>query len=73
MNLADLLVNLLNYVVEQSKETDPKGFKLAGYKDFNRYRPGLEGLLGVSFDIKVEGDHVWLRVERLQTTLLSEV
>lgn len=64
----DLLVNLLDYVVEQSKETDPSGFRLAGYKDFLRLKPALVGLPGVNFDQKVEGDHIWLRVDRLQAT-----
>lgn len=66
--LSDLLVNLLNYVVEQSKETDPNGFKLTGYKEFLRCKPSLTGLPGVDFDKSVEGDHIWMRVERLQAT-----
>ena len=66
--LSDLLVNLLNYVVEQSKETDPNGFKLTGYKEFLRYKPSLAGLPGVDFDKSVEGDHIWMRVDRLQAT-----
>lgn len=64
--LPDLLVNLLDYVVEQSKQTDPNGFKLSGYKEFIRLKPSLSGLPGVDFDKKVEGDHIWMRVERLQ-------
>ncbi len=63
--LADLLVNLLDYVVEQSKDIDPNGFKLNGSKEFVKYKPGLQGLPGVDFDKKVEGDHIWMRVERL--------
>ena len=64
--LSDLLVNLLNYVVEQSKVTDPNGFKLTGHKEFIRYQPSLAGLPGVDFDKSVEGDHIWLRVARLE-------
>lgn len=67
-SLSDLLVNLLNYVVEQSKETDPNGFKLTGYKEFLRYKPSLAGLPGVDFDKSVEGDHIWMRVDRLKAT-----
>lgn len=66
--LSDLLVNLLNYVVEQSKETDPNGFKLTGYKEFLRYKPSLAGLPGIDFDKSVEGDHIWMRVDRLKAT-----
>ena len=63
--LSDLLVNLLDYVVEQSKDVDPNGFKLTGSKEFVQYKPNLQGLPGVDFDKKVEGDHIWMRVERL--------
>ena len=60
------LVNLLDYIVEQSKEIDPSSFKLTSNKDFHRYKSLLAGLPSVDFDKKVEGDHVWMRVERLQ-------
>ena len=63
--LSDLLVNLLDYIVEQSKDIDPNGFKLTGSKEFVHYKPTLQGLPGVDFDKKVEGDHVWMRGERL--------
>ena len=65
-SVAGLLSNLLDYVVEQSKETNPAAYKLEGYKDFIRYRPSLSGLPGIEFDKSVAGDHVWMRVERLQ-------
>ena len=62
---SDLLVNLLDYVVEQSKDIDPKGFKLTGTDAFVQYQSNLQGLPGVDFDKKIEGDHIWMRVERL--------
>jgi very-short-patch-repair endonuclease len=64
-NPTNLLVNLLDYVVEQSKDIDPNVFKLTGSKEFVQYKPNLQGLPGVDFDKKVEGDHIWMRVERL--------
>lgn len=67
-SLSDLLVNLLNYVVEQSKDTDPNGFKLTSHKGFLRFKPSLAGLPGVDFDKSVEGDHIWMRVDRLKAT-----
>jgi very-short-patch-repair endonuclease len=63
---ANLLSKLLDYVVEQSKVVDPHGFKLAAHKGFLKDRDALAGLPGVDFDIKVEGDHTWLRVARLE-------
>jgi len=59
-SVAGLLSNLLDYVVEQSKETNPAAYKLEGSKDFIRYRPSLSGLPGIEFDKSVAGDHVWM-------------
>lgn len=66
---AEQLCKLLNYVVEQSKEIDPHGYKLAGYKGFLRWQAALAGLPGVHFNQEVQGDHVWFRVERLEAQL----
>lgn len=66
MSAHQLLTRLLNYVVEQSKDIDPRGFKLSGHKGFLKSKPDIQGLPGVDFDIKVEGDHTWLRVARLE-------
>jgi very-short-patch-repair endonuclease len=66
MDTRNLLTKLLDYVLEQDKEIDPRGFKLQGYKDFIKTPPDLQGLPGVDFDLKAEGDHVWLRVARLE-------
>lgn len=65
MNPRDLLGSLLDYVLEQDKEVDPRGFRLGKHDGFQRNRPSLQGLPGVDFDIKLEGDHLWLRVARL--------
>jgi very-short-patch-repair endonuclease len=66
MSAHQLLTRLLNYVVEQSKDIDPRGFKLSNHKGFLKSKPDIQGLPGVDFDIKVEGDHAWLRVARLE-------
>lgn len=66
MSGATLLNKLLNYVLEQDKGVDPRGFTLSQYKGFIRAKPDLQGLPGVDLDIKVEGDHIWLRVARLE-------
>ena len=57
---------LLDYVLEQDKDIDPRGFKLSTHKGFIKGKPDLQGLPGVDFDIKVEGDHTWLRIARLE-------
>jgi len=66
MSSSGLLTKLLDYVIEQSKDIDPRGFKLSGTEGFLRTSGDLRGLPGVDLDIKVEGDHIWLRVERLE-------
>ncbi|MHB1936426.1 MAG: AAA domain-containing protein [Acidobacteriaceae bacterium] len=61
----ELLVCLLDYIKEQAKEVNPKGYRLASTKGFLRQRNDIAALPGVEFDIRVAGDHVWLRVPRL--------
>jgi hypothetical protein len=60
-----LLQRLLEYIEEQAKEIDPRGYCLSQAKGFIRRRENIAALPGVDYDIKVEGDHVWLRVSRL--------
>src|ERR1700733_4995924 len=61
----DLLICLLDYIKEQAKQINPAAYRLATAKGFQRQRRDIAGLPGVEFDIKVPGDHVWLRVPRL--------
>lgn len=66
MSASQLLSKLLDYVPEQDKDINPRGFKLSTHKSFIKSRPELQGLLGVDFDIKVKGDHAWLRIARFE-------
>ena len=59
-----LLTRLLEYIEEQAKEIDPRQFCLSNAKGFIRRSDQIAGLPGVEYDIKVEGDHIWLRVQR---------
>src|ERR1700761_8964888 len=59
-----LLQRLLEYIEEQAKEIDPRQFCLRNTKGFLRRSAEIAGLPGVEYDIKVEGDHIWLRVAR---------
>lgn len=63
-----LLTGLLDYVVEQSKQIDPRAFVLSGASEFKRFPKDLAGLPGVELDRKVEGDHIWLTVSRLEAS-----
>jgi len=62
----DLLFKLLEYIGEQAKDIDPRGYRLEAHKYFIRRREDIAGLPGVEFDLKVAGDHIWLRVPRLE-------
>ncbi|WP_372156704.1 hypothetical protein ACCP96_13165 [Xanthomonas campestris pv. fici] len=62
-----LLGRLLDYVVEQSKEIDPGAYTLTRASDFRRYPKDFAALRGVDLDLKLEGDHIWLQVQRLET------
>lgn len=66
MSPRDLLTRLLDYIEEQAKDIDPRAFRLSSAKGFLKRRADLAGLPGVEFDRNVEGDHLWLRVQRLQ-------
>jgi very-short-patch-repair endonuclease len=64
-----LLQRLLEYIEEQAKVVDPRGLNLgnkglSNTKGFIRRGDEVAGLPGVEYDIRVEGDHIWLRVAR---------
>ena len=63
---ATLLHKLLEYIHEQAKDIDPRGFRLSTSKNLLWRREGLVGLPGLEFDLKVDGDHIWLRLRRLE-------
>lgn len=60
-----LLVRLLNYIKEQAKEINPHAYRLAGTRGLVRMPRDISGLPGIEFDLRIEGDHVWLRIPRL--------
>jgi len=60
-----LMHRLLDYIGEQAKDIDPRGFRLSAAKGFLRRPAEIAGLPGVETDLKVAGDHVWMRVPRL--------
>ena len=61
----DLLICLLDYIKEQAKQINPAAYRLTNAKSFQRLRADIAGLPGIEFDIKVAGDHVWLKIPRL--------
>lgn len=68
-----LLHRLLDYIHEQAKEVDPRGYRLGAVKGFVRRSDELVGLPGVESDLKVAGDHIWLRIQRLEANTPPQV
>src|SRR5262245_26861823 len=68
-----LLHRLLDYIHEQAKEVDPRGYRLGVVKGFVRRGDELVGLPGVESDLKVAGDHIWLRIQRLEADAAPSV
>lgn len=61
---ATLLHKLPEYIHEQAKEIDPRCFRLSASKSLLWRREDLIGLPGLEFDLKVDGDHIWLCLHR---------
>lgn len=62
-----MMTQLLDYLIEQQKVIEPGQFDVAraGY----HWTPqDLQQLPGITFNEAIEGDHVWLRVQRLKAT-----
>jgi hypothetical protein len=65
----ELLKRLFEYIGEQLKDVDPRGFQLQKHAGFLRGPESISGLPGVNLDLREEGDHVWLQVYRLEASL----
>ena len=61
-----LLRGLLDYLLEQARQIDPRGFRLAAHQDFMRRRDQVCGLPGVATgSAGADSDTPWLKIERL--------
>src|SRR5215469_11828065 len=65
---SNLLQKLLAYIEEQAKAIDPLAYRLSNLKGFLRRPEEVTGLPSVEFDLKLEGDHVWLKIGRIKPT-----
>ncbi|AQV92656.1 very short patch repair endonuclease [Cupriavidus necator] len=62
----ELLHRLFVYIEEQLKDIDPRAFQIGKSALPRLFPKDLANLPGVFFDVQEEGDHVWLKVERLE-------
>jgi very-short-patch-repair endonuclease len=60
-----LLDSLLDYILEQARQVNPKGFRLSAHTDFKASRSRVAGLPGVELNCGIDTDPVWLRIPRL--------
>lgn len=60
-----LLGSLLDYVLEQARQVNPRGFRIASHADFKAHRSLVAGLPDVELDCGSAEEPVWLRVPRL--------
>jgi very-short-patch-repair endonuclease len=61
----ELLKELLEYVEEQAKAIDLGAYVVSLLRGSVYRNYELQGLPGLEFDLRTEGDHIWLRISRL--------
>jgi very-short-patch-repair endonuclease len=64
-----LLERLFDYIGEQLKDIDPRGFNIQKDQRFRCGPENVRGLPGIELDVQVEGDHIWLRIARLDADM----
>ncbi|WP_429253938.1 hypothetical protein [Paraburkholderia sp. GAS334] len=62
----ELLHRLFEYIEEQLKQADPRGFVIGKSLTPRFFQKDLAALPGVAFDVTEPGDHIWLKVDRLE-------
>ena len=61
----ELLISIFDYIEEQLKDIDPRGYNLAKIQGVKLVPTEISKLPGVVIDEKLDGDHIWIRVKRL--------
>jgi very-short-patch-repair endonuclease len=62
----DLLHRLFEYIEEQAKDIDPRGFQVSKHSGFKCNPEDIAELPGIHLDLQLEGDYIWLKVDRLE-------
>ncbi len=62
----DLLRQVFDYIGEQLKNVDPRGYNLANQASWKIKALDIQNKPGISLNIQTEEDHIWLRVSRLE-------
>lgn len=69
----NLLAKLFQYIGEQLKDIDPRGFNLSKIANFKIKPADLALLPGLELNIQTEGDYVWLRLKRIEPTRPNKI
>jgi len=62
----ELLISIFDYIEEQLKDIDPRGYNLAKIQGVKLVPTEISKLPGFVIDEKLDGDHIWIRVKRLE-------
>lgn len=62
----NLLAQLFQYIGEQIKEVDPRGYHLSKITNLKIKPSDIVNLPGLDVNLDTEGDYVWLRLKRIE-------
>lgn len=68
-----LLAKLFQYIGEQLKDIDPRGFNLAKVTNFKIKPADIANLPGLELNVQTEGDYIWLRLKRIEPTRPNKI
>ncbi len=69
----NLLHRLLEYIIEQARDINPRSYRMPASGIFVKRPQALINLPGVEFNLLEAGDHIWLRVARLDPVAPPDV
>lgn len=69
----NLLAKLFQYIGEQLKEIDPRGFNLSKVTNFKIKPADIALLPGLELNLQTEGDYIWLRLKRIEPTRPNKI
>jgi len=69
----NLLAKLFQYIGEQLKEIDPRGFNLSKVTNFKIKPSDIALLPGLELNLQTEGDFIWLRLKRIEPTKPNKI
>ncbi len=69
----NLLAQLFQYIGEQIKEIDPRGFHLSKISNLKIKPNDIVNLPGLDINLDIEGDYVWLRLKRIEQSRPNRV